>query len=166
MLDFNGDRVAGRVLSSRLDTARRLVRGVRLGAEAEQHIYDVSVRPNRRGARFLAGRRVNVVRPGMPALVPGLRPGEIAILDDGGTTVVPVIPEDPVTWVEARTQILTNASETVALIIPVGAAPGSFTPLPSGTYRLEFALDRVRYRAQTPDTESNYRATATLTVEL
>lgn len=165
-LDFNGDRVSGPVASSRLDRARRLVRGVRAGNGAEQHVYDVSVRPNRRGKRVLTGRLVHVVRPGAPMPVPGLRPGEIAILDGRGAALVPVIPVDPVIWVEARTRILTNASETVALIIPVGVTPTSFTPLASGPYRLELALDRIRYRAQMPDAESNYRATATLTFAL
>ena len=80
----------------------------------------------------------------------------------------PLSPTPPaqMIWVESNTRILTNASETVALVIPVGGSPSQLAPLPSREYSLEFALDRVRYRAQVPDQDSNYRASATLTVEL
>jgi hypothetical protein len=165
-LDFNGDQIAGPV-PEHVKAARQLVRGVRVGHEVEQHIYQVVVRTDRRGTRRLTGRLVSIVRPSSgPVPVPGLRHPDIAILDNAGVLIEPVIPEDPITWVESPTRILTNASETVALVIPVGATTTLHSPLPSGTYQLEFALERVRYRAQTPDAESNYRATAALTVAL
>jgi hypothetical protein len=56
-------------------------------------------------------------------LPPGLRLDGIAILDNSGRLIVPIIPES-IIWVESPMRILINASETVALLISVGATPG------------------------------------------
>jgi len=64
------------------------------------------------------------------------------------------------TWVPIAISILTDADERRSLIIPTSG------PLTGGTYRLRLDLDRPRWRAATPDEASNYRASATLAIEL
>jgi hypothetical protein len=56
--------------------------------------------------------------------------------------------------------VVLDDSQSRALVIPMGAtAPIALAP---GQYRLGFSLDRVRYRASTPDTDSNLRQAASL----
>jgi hypothetical protein len=63
-------------------------------------------------------------------------------------------------------RVLTNATETAALLIPLAAAGSqAHLPLPSGRYRLDFSIDRVRYRVEAPDDASNYRASASILAE-
>jgi hypothetical protein len=54
-------------------------------------------------------------------------------------------------------------TQCAAFIVPV-AADGSPTFLATGTYRLEFSLDRIRYRALVTDDDSNLRQVASLTL--
>lgn len=65
-----------------------------------------------------------------------------------------------VTTYELR--ILTDGSETHALVIPVDESTGEPVPLPAAEYRLLFAMDRVRFRSAVPDPLSRYQAQATL----
>ncbi len=57
--------------------------------------------------------------------------------------------------------IVSDASQCRSLVIPIGFG-GTPIALGPGTYRIGFSLDRVRYRASTPDTDSNLRQTESL----
>ena len=59
-------------------------------------------------------------------------------------------------WTPVATLVLTDREETRVLIIPAAG------PIAGGTYRLQFDLDRPRWRTAAPDATSNYRASATL----
>jgi hypothetical protein len=54
---------------------------------------------------------------------------------------------------------LSDGDETRAFVIPTDAS-GHAVALPARRYRLQFAIDRARWRADNPDALSNYRATA------
>lgn len=58
-------------------------------------------------------------------------------------------------------RVLSNGSETHALVFPVDGAGASIS-LADGDYRLRFSLDRARFRSATPNTTSRYRAEAVL----
>ena len=61
--------------------------------------------------------------------------------------------------------VVPDDSQSRALVIPMGPGglPIALTP---GKYRLAFRLDRVRYRASTPDPNSNLRQAASLILAL
>ncbi len=74
------------------------------------------------------------------------------------------IPPWKISYIDLAYKVLTNGNETTALIIPLNAA-NTHSSLVAGSYRLEFNLDRARYRSQKPDNKSNYRAKAILDLE-
>jgi hypothetical protein len=59
----------------------------------------------------------------------------------------------------------TNGDRTAAIVVPMGFG-GMPTTLQSGTYRLRFNLDRLRYRAGATDAASRFQQEATLDVVL
>jgi hypothetical protein len=61
-------------------------------------------------------------------------------------------------------RLLTNGSETHALVIPIDEGTGNPVPLPTGAYRLRFNLDRERFRSAVPNPQSRYQAQATIEV--
>jgi hypothetical protein len=58
-------------------------------------------------------------------------------------------------------RLLSNGSETHALIFPVDGAGASIS-LAGGDYRLRFSLDRARFRSATPNPAARYKAEAGL----
>ncbi|HSN85373.1 MAG TPA: hypothetical protein VL025_01385, partial [Thermoanaerobaculia bacterium] len=61
--------------------------------------------------------------------------------------------------------VLSNGSETHALVFPVESASTDPVSLSGGDYRLLFSLDRARFRSATPDPVARYRAEAVLEVD-
>jgi hypothetical protein len=87
-----------------------------------------------------------------------MRPGDVVVTDTDDTPLTPApITPTTYTFVDVPTRILTNGSETVALMIPTNGGDG-LKPLADGSYSFEFSIDRARFRSQTPDDISNYRA--------
>ncbi len=156
-----------------LERLRWLVRAEQVGDEIEYRVYDARVAQTRRGAVQLSGEAVEVTRtprgrrraasPLLKGMV-DLKPGYVVALDEAGDLLVPgPVPVLQWTYVERPAHALTNGSETCALIVPVSSAGGS-APLSASTYRFTFKLDRVRFRQQTPDNVSNYRAQSSFSV--
>lgn len=56
--------------------------------------------------------------------------------------------------------VLSNGSETHALVFPVESSSTDPVSLSGGDYRLLFSLDRARYRSATPDPAARYQAEA------
>ena len=89
--------------------------------------------------------------------------GEATLLDDRNRPLIPPFPLPPsAVYVDMPVRILTDAGACRALVIPVGQDPAIHVPLTAGVYRLVFAIDRPRWRAQTADADSSYQASATL----
>jgi hypothetical protein len=85
------------------------------------------------------------------------RPGDLVVVDDRNVPVLPIIPPfGHFIWSPVAAMVLTNGDETRALIVPSGG------PLNAGNFRLQFRIDRPRWRAAAPDATSNYRQVATL----
>lgn len=177
-LDFTGDRVTGpipsEVFARKLAGLRQLVRTVRIDEELEYRLYDVSIRASRRGPALLSGRMVELVRErGRSARsgslidnLAGIKENEIAFIDGVGKPIIPFfVPITQVIYVPVSVRVLTNGSETHALIIPANPTTNTHTPLTSGTYRFEFELNRARFRSQTPDDTSNYLAYTSLVTQ-
>jgi hypothetical protein len=124
------------------------------------------------GQVFAAGRLSETIRPGaepgtspLLAVLTGITADHIALIDEQFELLFDrFIPLSPSVFKVVPARVLTNATETAALVIPMTAA-GSHLALPAGRYRLDFDIDRVRFRAETPDNVSNYRAAASITVE-
>ena len=92
-----------------------------------------------------------------------MRADEFALLDANNDLVVPhLIPIINVVFEPVSSHLLTNGSETKALLIP--AVSSHHIPLLDGIYRLDFQLDRARFRSSFPDDISNYRADATINI--
>jgi hypothetical protein len=75
------------------------------------------------------------------------------------------IPLSPSVFKIVPVRVLTDATETTALVIPTDASGGQHLPLAAGRYRLDFKIDRARFRAEIPDDVSNYRAEGSVVVE-
>jgi hypothetical protein len=91
--------------------------------------------------------------------------GELGLFDGRGRPILPPFPLPPIQiWVNVAVRVLSSGDERRALVIPVGSSPTAHAPMPTGTYRLRFALDRARWRSLSPDTTTNYRANHTLAV--
>jgi hypothetical protein len=101
------------------------------------------------------------------SVVAGIEADHVALITESFDLLFDrFIPLSPATFKIVATRVLTDATETAALIIPVTAAGGqTHAPLPSGRYRMDFAIDRARFRADTPDAVSNYRASASIVSE-
>jgi len=138
------------------------------------HAYDVAMRPGLRGTAELSSTLKEVVSPHLGSLpnpnplvnkLANLQVNQVALIDRGGniSAVIPINPHNMVRFVSVPVSILTNGSETYALIIPVDASGTKSVQLTSGFYRFDFSIDRVRYRQQVPDNISNYRAEASFT---
>lgn len=175
-LDFWEDRVRGPVdsdnLARKLVAVRRLVRATKKGDSLEYYIYDVKLRTNRQGHTQLSGELVEVICPHKrdgytktPAIaaLSGLKANKIALLDKNLALIGPHITTNfTEKYIPVPFRVLTNGSETHALIIPVDMATNTLTPLKNGTYRFEFRLNRSRFRSQVASSVSNYRAEETI----
>jgi len=91
----------------------------------------------------------------LPPPMPRIPAGHVALLDRFGNVVGFVLPLPVTTTETVNLTIVTNASETAALLIPTAGA------LARTEHAFRFDLDRVRYRAATADDDSNYRASVT-----
>jgi hypothetical protein len=121
-----------------------------------------------------AGRLSETIRPGaepgtstLLQVLAEITANHVALLDQNFERLFDLfIPLSPSQFKPVATRVLTNATETVALVIPT-TVPGGQTHLSvvPGRYRLDFAIDRVRFRTDTPDNVSNYRAEASITVD-
>jgi len=154
----------------RADRAATEFRSSAIGLE--YHSFEVALTKTPEGATALSSTQGEILRPGpfqSPLLgrLKDMKAGDIVLLDVHGR--LSDIISRHVFWVEEFVpgpfRVLTNGMESKALIIPADAA-GMLTPLVGGDYRFEFAIDRVRYRAQTADGNSNYRASQVVMVRL
>ncbi len=150
-------------LPAELATASRLVRAEAAdGGPLVFHIYEV--RRGRLPGSLAALTRVEVRRdPGADPILGALTTGEATLLDDRNRPLIPPFPLPPsAVYIDMPVRILTDAGACRALVIPVGQDPALHVPLTAGVYRLVFAIDRPRWRAQTADADSSYQASATL----
>jgi hypothetical protein len=179
-LDFDGDRVTlgpvPAVPATRpLMDMRWLVHAVQVDQALEYRVY--AMRPPRvvGGQILAAGRLSETIRAAgggtgtspLLGVVSGMEADHMALIDPSFTLLFGrFIPLSPATFKIVPTRVLTNATETAALIIPlVSAGSQTHAPLPSGRYRLDFSIDRARFRADTPDAVSNYRGSASIVSE-
>ena len=88
----------------------------------------------------------------LPRPMPAIPAGHVALLDRFDDVVGFVLPLPVTTTETVNLTIVTNASETAALLIPTAGA------LAHSEHVFRFDLDRARYRAATADDDSNYRA--------
>jgi len=171
-LDFFADSVAGRInpgiITQMIKELRWLVRSEKVDDGLDYHVYDVRTQHGHQGSIQLSGKVVEKVsqtshagREASPLIrrLAGMQEKEIALLDNTGKLIISnFIPVWSVKYVAVPIRVLTNGRETQALIIPVDTATNTHAPLTGGTYRFDFKLDRPRFRTQTPDGTSNYRA--------
>lgn len=94
-----------------------------------------------------------------PALA-NLAVGHVALLERFGDVVGVPVPVPVTTTVTVPLKVLTNATETAALLIPTA---GAFA---SDVHEFRFDLDRARYRSASADAASTYRASATWQVSV
>jgi hypothetical protein len=147
-LEIDDDAITGPPLPARLAATRRILRAV-ARETADVFVVDRSI------SDHLLARRARQQVPWPPALGIPQR-GDLAFLDEQNTPVIPPFsPTGHIEWTPVATLLLTGADETRALIAPS-------EPLPAGSYRLTFAIDRARWRAAVTDSVSNYRASSTL----
>ncbi len=66
-------------------------------------------------------------------------------------------------WENIALRVLSDGDENRAFLVPADVA-GHAAALGPGRYRVQFAIDRVRWRTDTPDDTSNYRDAADLFV--
>jgi hypothetical protein len=90
-------------------------------------------------------------------------PGTAVFVDANGEIVGWPFPVHPGHWQELPVRVLSDGDETRAILIPTDAS-GQAAALPARRYRLQFAIDRARWRADAPDATSSYRATADIYV--
>ncbi|MCP4002254.1 MAG: hypothetical protein GY727_15195 [Gammaproteobacteria bacterium] len=95
-----------------------------------------------------------------------LNAGENVFLDHSGKVLgdIFLLPQFEYRVIPSR--VLSNGQENHAIIIPSDHSVQAHIPLPTGRYQLEFKLDRVRYRVNNPDSESNYRANSMIYVRV
>lgn len=163
-LESDNDALVGPALPEALATLRQIVRAEPTPKGIAYHVYTLTKgRPGRvTMARRVPKGRHTPISSGFEALAPG----EIRLLDGRARALAPpVLSPSPQLYVDVAARILTNGDERRALVIPTGADPAVHTPLPAGTYRLVFTLDRARWRSTTPDDTTNYRSTHTLAVD-
>jgi hypothetical protein len=86
-------------------------------------------------------------------------PGTAVFVDANGEAIGGPFPVNPGHWEDVPARVLSDGDETRAFVIPTDAS-GHAVALPARRYRLQFAIDRSRWRADAPDAASNYRATA------
>jgi len=150
---FEGDRFIAPRPPKQLVRARRILRAVVIRGRISAEVFDVEGRTK----TFIAKRGHDTARWPRELGVPN--PGDLLILDAHGEPLLPPLPSpSPVVWTPVQASVLSNGDETCALIVPN-------TPLGAGTYRLQFEIDRRRWRAAAPDAASNYRATAIISLE-
>ncbi len=85
--------------------------------------------------------------------------GTVALLDRFGQLLGEVLPLPVEQDETVALTVTTNGAEDKALLVPA-------TPMRPDDYRFAFELDRVRYRSAVVDDTTNYRASASWTVQL
>jgi hypothetical protein len=126
------------------------------------------------GKIIAVGRLGETIRPGaesgsspLLAVIAGMGADHVALIDEPLHLLFNrFIPLSPTIFKIVPAHVLTNATETAALLIPVTTSGGqTHAPLASSRYRFDFAIDRARFRADTPDNISNYRAAVSIVTE-
>ena len=165
-LHFEDDRVAGVVRRGVLDdmvtTPRKLVRAVEVEGRRRLEVYELGLRPGRGDRLLLAGTRVKAIDDSEGAdrsvrAFETMRVGEVGFADELGRVVGPFAPVTETIFIDVDLLILSNGSETQALLIPVNSSAAS-SAQGSGRYQLNFTLDRARFRSEADDSTTNYRA--------
>jgi len=64
------------------------------------------------------------------------------------------------------TAVLLDGGQCRALVVPCAPAPIGALTLPPGRYRVDLAIDRPRFRAATPDSDSRLRQHASIDLVL
>jgi hypothetical protein len=153
-LNMAGPMLPGGVAANYAAT-RWLVRAMPVSGTTEYHVFDLGTPPPVQAANlpFLAPlvQKVSAVDASTNPITKGLTgmtASQIALVTATGAAVI--VPFDRTTekYQAIATSVLTNGSETHALIIPI------YGPLLAGTYRLDFQLNRVRYRSDSSGTSS------------
>lgn len=177
-IDFDGDRITlGPIPPSPatrpLMDLRWLVQAVEVDRVLEYRVYAMRVRLVA-GKIIAVGRLSETIRPGaepgsspLLAVITGMGAGHVALIDEPLHLLFNrFIPLSLTTFKIVPTHVLTNATETAALLIPVTASGGqTHAPLANNRYRFDFAIDRARFRAEMPDNISNYRTAASIVTE-
>jgi hypothetical protein len=147
-LELDDRRFVAPLLPAQARGARRILRVVAVEAgrvAVDAFEIDRSIR-----ASLRANRIATVVE--WPRELRAPRVGDLAVVDDRNVPLVPLIPPfGYFVWSPVPTVTLSNGDESRALIVPSGG------PLAPGKYRLQFRIDRPRWRAAVPDATSNYR---------
>jgi hypothetical protein len=167
-LEFNRNSVRALVPAELVDAlwpARRLVHAVadRLTRRIRYEVYAVALLLERQRPVLQGVLSDTVTDLGRSRLQPPISSahavripvGHFAIFDGTGGLLGPACPLPVTTTATVNVTLLTNATETAALLIPTD---GTFS---STQCDFTFTLDRARYRAAVPDADSDYRATAT-----
>jgi hypothetical protein len=178
-IELDGERVkVGPValnhITQLLGTTQWLVHAIAVGHQLDYHIYEIFTPVIQSNTITITGRISQIFPPSslhkgsVPwlDLLEGIAPNEVALIDHNDDLLFGAfLPISQSTFVEVPIRVLTDGSESRALILPVASGGNTLAPLPSGIYRLEWEIDRARYRSQTPDEESNYRAQASFTIQ-
>lgn len=176
-VEFTSDRIVGQIAENKfndiLKGAKWLVRSEKTDDGLLQfHVYGISIKsvPGHEHSINLSGRKVETVitssvknlldgKNPLTRGLTGMQPNQVAVINDAGNLITPdFIPiTSPRAYVNVPVQVLTDGNETKALVIPIDPVTNTAVNLVSGWYRLEFDLDLIRFRAQTPDDTTNYR---------
>ena len=177
-LHFSGDRMVGPVVTGEAEAvlarSRWAVRATVVDGEGQFEIYDIQPPGGQRRGRRIEGKRSAVIKAdaidGPEArrwrgVLGTLSPGFVVLLDENGAAVRKPF-SVVVSWETVPIAILTDGDESRAIMIPLSSDGTQLSTLTRGRYRLDFSLDRKRYRSKTIDQHSNYQGQATLTIDL
>jgi hypothetical protein len=151
-----------------------LVHLVDNGEGPEYHIFAMAGPVVKANFISLPGRLSQVIRifdgdvkepPPWFTAVSDMKVNEVALVGSDGKLIFDGF--IPAIFKPISIRVLTNGSETRALIIPVTAngRSNALSPLSGGSYRLDFDLGQVHLRNQAADEETTVRARASLVTQ-
>ncbi|WP_437626695.1 hypothetical protein [Sorangium sp. So ce1151] len=133
-------------------------------AERVFHVYELPPRVD--PTVTSRAPRVATLFPGdrIPESYAAIGPDELGRFDERNRPLLAPAPlPGPPPYADVPVVILGSGDQLRALVIPVGPS-GDHAPFEAGVHRLRFAIDRARWRSETADDVSRYRAASTRVV--
>ncbi len=151
-----------------LSRCKHAVRAIVVEGEQQYEIYHLEPGvPGRCGLQIKAKRMDLIIQADINAsevaqwraALEVMSAESILFLDERGASLA--MPVDSVSWITydpVPITVLTDGDETRAIVIPLSSDGTQPSALGKGDYTLDFTLDRTRYRSNSVDQYSNYKA--------